>query len=273
MSQAPPQDQSSGHYLTANGLAIYYEEYGPPAGPPLLLLHGGTATIASWQAQIPVFATHFRVIALDSRGHGKTANPAAALTYRLMADDVAAFVQAKPLSKPLVFGYSDGGQVALELGIHYPDLAQALVLGGTAYRFPAQYFAALREFGVDPPEAGPFDFVRLAADQPEWVAELQAAHAQPDQPNNWQRLMTQIAGLWWNVQDYSVADLHQIQVSTLILLGDRDEGVAVEQAVEMYRAIPQAELAILPHANHGQLDAGANQLIADFLRRHSSPAC
>ncbi len=60
------------------------------------------------------------MIVPDSRGHGRTNNPAGTMSYRLFADDMAALVQALGLHKPLIFAYSDGGQVALELGMRYP---------------------------------------------------------------------------------------------------------------------------------------------------------
>lgn len=260
------KDIQQRRYVQANGITIYYEEYGE--GRPLVLLHGGTATLQSWQERIPIFAEHFKVIALDSRGHGKTNNPAGHLSYSLMADDVAAFTQALNLNKPLVFGYSDGGQIALELGMRYPHLASALVLGGTCYRFPEQYFEALRGFGV--PGPGLIDFERLQAEEPDWVQTLQTEHARADNPDYWKALMEQISILWWNVQDYGTEDLQKITAPTLILQGDRDEGVAVEQAVEMYRGIPNAELAVLPNAGHGQLDEISDSIVVDFLKRHAS---
>jgi len=268
MSQTNPTDTQQGRYIEANGLNIYYEEYGK--GEPLILLHGGTATLRSWQEHIPAFAEYYRVIALDSRGHGKTNNPAGELSYSMMADDVAAFSQALNLNKPLVFGYSDGGQIALEMGMRYPDLTNALVLGGACYRFPEQYFEALKGFGVDKPGTAPLDFERMQREAPDWVQYLEAEHARTDDPDYWKILMEQISILWWNVQDYRVEDLQKITAPTLILQGDRDEGVDVEQAVEMYRGIPNAELAVLPNASHGQLGELSNSVVIDFLKRHTT---
>ncbi|HEX8227709.1 MAG TPA: alpha/beta hydrolase [Chloroflexia bacterium] len=268
MSQENQIDTQQGDYIQVEDLNIYYEEYG--RGEPLILLHGGTATLQSWQEQIPVFAEHFRVIAVDSRGHGRTNNPTGELSYGRMSDDVAAFIHALGLDKPLIFGYSDGGQVALELGIRYPQIAGALVLGGTSYRFPPQYFHALEGFGVHRP--GDFDLERLQAEQPEWVEYLKAQHVRADDPDYWRTLMAQTSALWWNVQDYGVEDLQRITAPTLILAGDRDEGVDVEQAVEMYRGIPNAELAVLPNASHGQLGEVANSIVMNFLKRHQRQA-
>src|SRR5215210_8089555 len=113
----------------ANGLDIYYEEHGQ--GKPLLLIHGGALTGESWQPYLAGMTEHYRVITPDSRGHGRTANPTGSMmNFRLLADDMAALVQALALHKPLIYGYSDGGQVALEIGMRYPDLPRALVAGG-----------------------------------------------------------------------------------------------------------------------------------------------
>lgn len=264
MSQTEQLDIQQGRYVQANGLDIYYEEYGQ--GEPLILLHGGTATVQSWRDHIPALAEHFRVIALDSRGHGKTDNPAGELSYSVMADDVASFIRALDLNKPFVFGYSDGGQIALELGMRYPDLANALVLGGTCYRFPEQYFDALKGFGFGTP--GVVDFERMQTEEPEWAEYLKAEHKRPDDPDYLEKLLRQISLLWWNVQDYTVENLKKITAPTLILSGDRDEGVDVEQAVEMYRGIPNSELAVLPNASHGDLGEVSNSIVIDFLKRH-----
>jgi pimeloyl-ACP methyl ester carboxylesterase len=122
-----------GQFVAANGLEMYYEEAG--SGAPLILLHGGTAIGSSWQPHLTALVKHFRVIMPDSRGHGRTNNPDGQLSYRMMADDFAAFAQALGLTKPFIFGYSDGGQTGLEIGMRYPDLAGALIIGGATYQF------------------------------------------------------------------------------------------------------------------------------------------
>jgi pimeloyl-ACP methyl ester carboxylesterase len=68
----------------------------------------------------------------DSRGHGRTDNPSGEISYRVLADDIAALVRALDLHKPMIAGYSDGGQVALEIGLRYPDLPRCLIVGGAS---------------------------------------------------------------------------------------------------------------------------------------------
>lgn len=259
----------SGQFVQANGLDIYYEEYG--SGEPLLLIHGGTFTSQMWQRHIPAFAQHFRVVAPDSRGHGRTRNPTGEFSYRLLADDMAAFAKALELNQPLVCGYSDGGQVALEIGMGYPHLARALVIGAAWYKLSEVYRSFLRELGVEGP-----GIVNLEQTQRQWpdlVERWQGFHASLGGPDYWQKLLRQISTMWWTPLDYTVEDFQKIIAPTLILMGDRDGTIPVEEAVEMYRLIPKAELAIFPNATHFTTLRNAElfqKIVLDFLMRHNS---
>lgn len=248
--------------IEANGITIHYQVSG--AGEALILLHGGTATLDSWAELLPAFAQHFKVYALDSRGHGKTDNPAGTLSYRQMGDDVAAFIAAMHLERPTVMGYSDGGQIALELGVRHAGAARALVLGGTLYKMTPEYFEAIKAWGIDSPDA--MDFEGFEQNASEWVEYLKGAHPRDDDPDYWKTLMQQIGRLWLTPIAYSAEDLGKVSVPTLVALGDRDETIDVEQAVEMYRMLAQGELAIFPNANHettfNQLES---RLVLDFL--------
>ncbi len=259
----------SGQCVQANGLNIYYQECGN--GRPLILLHGGTVTLSMWQPYMPLFAQHFRVITPDSRGHGRTNNPTGKFSYRLMAEDVVAFVQALNLARPLICGYSDGGQIALEFGMGYPGLAAALVVGAAWYKFSETYLNALRGFGFEGP--GAVNIEQMQQTQPEWVEILKTQHPRADDPEYWQTLLTQISTMWWAPLDYTAQDFQKIAEPTLILMGDRDGMIPVEQAVEMYQRVPNAELAILPGATHMSAitDLSMN-IVLDFLLRHSTSA-
>ena len=124
MHQEESLATGAGHYIEANVLDIYYEEYG--SGVPLLLIHGDTLNHNMWEQHIPEFARHFRVIAPDSRAHGRTKNSGAILGYRLLADDSVALIQALGLVRPLMCGSSGGGQIALEMGMNYSGLRRCI---------------------------------------------------------------------------------------------------------------------------------------------------
>ncbi|MER3147013.1 alpha/beta fold hydrolase [Salmonella enterica] len=140
-------------FVEANGIKIHYVEEGE--GPPLLLIHGGGLTAKSWQGLAKEASRYFRVIMPDSRGHGLTNNPQGTFSYDLMTEDMAAFIKALKLEKPLVMGYSDGGMVVLKLTSRYPDLARAAIVGGATHRFATTHYMQGMEifYGKGMPQA------------------------------------------------------------------------------------------------------------------------
>jgi pimeloyl-ACP methyl ester carboxylesterase len=267
MAQIYPIFGPPENFIQANGLNIYHEIHG--VGNPLILLHGGTFTGRMWDDHISAFAQHFQVITMDSRGHGKTDNPVQEISYRTMADDVAAFVQALGLSKPLICGFSDGGQIALEIGMRYPDLTAGLVINAAFYKFSESYLNWIKEFGIDGP--GLVNVKHIEREHPDYVSDLREWHVSQD-PDYWQVLLSQLSTTFLTPLDYTAKDFNRIIVPTLILVGDRDPLVPVEQAVEMYRRITLAELAIGPDVDHGfpwNVELYI-QLVLDFLLRHQN---
>jgi pimeloyl-ACP methyl ester carboxylesterase len=174
------------------------------------------------------------------------------------------------LQRPLVLGYSDGGQIALELGMHYPGLVRALVLGGTQFSFSGAYLEDARALlGIA--EGEEVDSERLEREQPEWVAYLREAHGHVYGPEYWNAYVRQIALLWLTALRYTSQDLGAVTDPVLILSGDCDEGVSTEESVELFRILPNAELTIAPGSDHGFIEAKVglfDALALDFLLRH-----
>jgi pimeloyl-ACP methyl ester carboxylesterase len=259
----------TGQYVQANGLNIYYETAG--SGTPLVLIHGGTVNLSSWAPQMAAFSQHFRVIAFDSRGHGRTTNPDATLSYRLLADDTAALIQALALDRPLVCGYSDGGQVILELGVRYPGLAHGYVIGAATHRWPEGYVAWAKDLGMDGP--GDVDLDRVEREHPGFVNRLRAQQDRFQGADYWKTYLPQLSHMWLGPLPFTPADFQQFDAPALIIVGDRDDAILpVEDAVALYRLIPQAELAIVPGVNHLLPWAKPElftQLTLDFLLRQA----
>jgi len=257
---------AGGKYIEANGLNIYYEEYG--SGKPLILLHGGTQTSASWHEDVPYFTEHFRVITPDSRGHGRTDNPEGELSYRRMAADIAAFIQAKELVKPFILGYSDGGQTTLEIGMCYPGLASALVAGGVYYQLSDSIIQFIRSLGFEGP--GILNLETIQEKDPEMIETMKQVHISSPDPEYWRILLEQTSKMWLTPLNYTIEDFRKITEPILILLGDRDVFSPVEQAVDMYRSIPNAELAVIPGASHSTVISDLTKpIILDYLLRHN----
>ncbi len=125
-------NRPQGERFAVNGIKLYYEIFGK--GEPLLLLHGGAATIESWYAQIPEFAKKYQVIVPDCRGHGRTNDAEGPINFTLMASDLAGLLDHLGLKGVMIVGWSDGGVTAFELAIRHPELVKKIVTFGAHSR-------------------------------------------------------------------------------------------------------------------------------------------
>src|SRR6266496_4599808 len=159
-------------YVPVNGLEMYYEIHGD--GSPLALFHGAMGTIDSCFADlVPALAATRQVVAVELQGHGHTADVDRQLSYRQMAADAAALLQALGIEMADLVGYSMGGAVAVELAMQHPGMVRRIVFaGGTSYRRDGLYPEMLTE-----PESGTDDLTGSVWHQ----AYLQVA---PD-PGRW----------------------------------------------------------------------------------------
>ena len=266
--------------VRANGIDIHYVEAG--AGPPLVLLHGGLITTSPLWSQTPVayqshvatLAKHFHVIAPDQRGSGRTVHDEGEITMSLVADDVAALIDALGLDRPAVCGFSEGGWTATIFAIRHPESVGAVVndagfdcldpeapiftearalLGGSPEATRADPEAAGANFGQDPQMKVVFDMMKADQDSGQG-------------PGHWRRYLTTTFDRWTRWPGYSFADLAQIEVPALVLVGDRDPFCSVEEACRTYRALPLGELAVLPDTKH-EITAEKVAVLTEFIRR------
>ena len=183
-----------------------------------------------------------------------------------MADDLAAFIQVLKLDKPFIFGYSDGGQIALDFGMRYPDVAGALVIGGAWYRFSLEYQAALKNAGFEGP--GKINFETIDKNSfPGWIERMRAAHPNPD-PDYYQTLLNEISILWWTPLNYKQEDFQRIAAKTLVLMAENDEMIPLKEARELTELIPGAELSVISGATHNDVvkeGSQALEIVLNFL--------
>jgi pimeloyl-ACP methyl ester carboxylesterase len=255
--------------VEVDGRRIAWTEAG--AGPPLVLLHGGGLASPMWRFLLPE-AGDFRVVAIDARGHGASTNPDGAFGYPAMAADAASVLDALGLGPAAVMGYSDGGMVALQLALARPDLVRALVIGGATHRFAAteRYADGMEAyFGTRAAGALPeADLDAYAAAWPEAVERMTATHAGDGAPDYWRRLLAAAWPMWTAPTEIPEADLARIAVPALVVLGDRDEFFAVEEAAAPARALPDGRLVVIPGGHAVFRDAAPlfNAVVLDFLR-------
>lgn len=256
------------HEVRCNGLTVHYEDHGD--GPPVVLVHGGLVTgHLMWSSHVPALARDHRVLVPDSRGHGRTDNPDDTLGYDLMADDCAAFIDALGLDRPVVVGYSDGAQIALELGMRHPDRVAGLVLGGVVVEPDEQYRDALAQMGMTEP--GTVDVEQFDRTIPGFLDVIKDLHRHVYGPQYWRRFLDQTSRLWLTLPTYSDEALAAIPVPTLVLAGDCDTA-AMAQSPRLCRALPRSELAVIPGADHGAVERPLfADIVLDFTARHTKP--
>lgn len=217
-------------YAIVNGLKLFYHKEG--SGRPVILLHGNGEDHTIFDVAIRDLARSYTVYALDSRSHGKSA-PVPTLTYREMAEDVAAFIRQQGLEKPALVGFSDGGVVALLVALRWPDLPGRLVVAG----------ANMTPAGIKQP----------------WRTLMRVQNRiSPDPKLDLMLTQPHLAG--WQ--------LTGITAPTLVLAGEKDL-IDENQTRRIARSIPGAKLLILPGETHSSYVVHSDKLypaMANFLR-------
>src|SRR5215208_6456222 len=129
-------NRDAGNFKKINGINLYYEIYG--TGKPLIFLHGNGGSIRGARAKIEYFKKYFKVIAIDSRGHGKSIDTTTKqLTYLQMTSDIKVLLDSLNIDSAFVQGQSDGGILGLLLAINFPGKISKLATYG-ANMFPGK---------------------------------------------------------------------------------------------------------------------------------------
>jgi pimeloyl-ACP methyl ester carboxylesterase len=229
---ALPDADKWGH-VEHEGARIWYTVYG--SGPPVILLHGGFGNGENWGHQLPaLIAGGYRVVLIDSRGHGRSTRDARPLTYELMASDVLTVMDALHLEKAAVVGWSDGATTALVLAMKDPArVAGVFFFGGNMHTSGVKQIS-----GQNPIISRIFgrhvkDYARLSATPGEFKAFAEAVELMMKTDPN-----------------YSAEDMAGIRVPVTIVQSAHDEFIMREHAEYLALSIPEAKLLVLPEVSH-----------------------
>jgi pimeloyl-ACP methyl ester carboxylesterase len=238
-------------YAPVNGLRIYFEIHGvaQPAQPPLVLLHGGGDTIqTSFGRILPALARERQVIAFEQQGYGHTADIAdRPFSFEQSADDTAALLEYLHIEKADLFGFSNGGTIALQVAIRHPKVVRKLVVASALVKRDGAY-SWLWDV---------MDNAKLE-NMPQ---ELQEAYLKvAPQPENLRMMHDKAAQRVRDFKDIPADAIRSIAAPTLVVVGDADV-IRPEHAVEIFRLLPHAQLAILPGTDHMQVMARTRWLV------------
>jgi pimeloyl-ACP methyl ester carboxylesterase len=240
-----PTPAKSG-YAPINGIKIWYAIFG--RGAPVILLHGGLANANYWGELVPALAPRYRVVVMDSRGHGRSSRDARPFGYDLMASDVLALMDFLKIDKTPVIGWSDGAIIGLDIAIRHPERLSKL------FAFAANSDPS----GVKDVNQSPVftSFIARARQEYEKLSPT---------PTEYDVFLTQITKMWETQPNWTGDDLANIKVPTWIVDADHDEAIKRENTLFMADHIPDSGLLIEPRVSHFAFLQDAQQFNADVL--------
>lgn len=200
-------------------IQLHYTEKG--AGEPLILLHGNGENHGYFVHQIDYFSKKYRVIAIDTRGHGKSPRGDAPFTIRQFAEDLHEFMRAHQIGRANILGFSDGGNIALVFALKYPACVDRLILNG----------ANLSAEGVKPS-------VQIPITVGYKIARAFAGKNQKARAN------AEMLGLMVNDPNVAVESLESLDVRTLVIAGTKDM-IKASHTRLIAEHLPNAELAFI----------------------------
>jgi pimeloyl-ACP methyl ester carboxylesterase len=225
-----------GKYADLGDAKIYYEEYGK--GEPLILMHGNNGSIADFYQQIPFFSKYYRVIAIDTRGQGRSTDlTKKEYSYQEFADDLLKITQQLKLDKVNILGWSDGGNTGLIFNAEHPELVAKLITIG----------ANLNPLGVKE------EVIQMFKQQ-------RSANEGKDQ---------RLVKLMLNHPNITAEQLAKIKNPTLIIAGANDV-IKEEHTRSIHNFIKNSELQIIPNATHYvpfEQPEKLNELVLKFLKK------
>jgi pimeloyl-ACP methyl ester carboxylesterase len=230
----------AGHYLRVDDANIYYETYGS-GGTPLVLLHGGLhGYIDEFGDLIGALSKNRRVIAIATRGHGKSDLGSKRFSYALNASDALAVIRHETRDSVDVLGFSDGAITSYALASAHPELIRRLVAIGGPRKVGDWTLSAQQELR----KAKPSDVER---DSPQFVSDRKKLMPQPER---WLELNERLNAMWAAPLYVTDRQIQSIRAPTLILAGDHDAYNRIAKTVELFQLLPKGELAIIPGCGH-----------------------
>ena len=236
-----------------DGVPIWYEEQGDPAGPPLVALHGGILTFhRSFDDVLPWLSEGRRVIGVELQGHGHTPDTGRAMSIERFADDVAELIDRVAGGGPVdVWGYSLGALTATSLAVRHPATVRRLVLAASN----------IRSDGYHPEITAPEqDDPRLPTEEEfaAWKADYEAVAPNPD---GLLPFLERLQPVVHDLVGWTADEIRSITASTFLVIGDQDF-VRLDHAAEMLDLFPDCRLAVLPATRHTEVMQRTNELRA-----------
>ena len=238
-------------FAKLNGIQIAYTDEG--TGLPLLFIHGFPLNRGAWSHQVEAFKSRYRVIVPDLRGFGESGSSKGPVSMDRFAEDIWALAQHLGLGPTILAGHSMGGYVALAIARTYPAMLRGLALVGTKAGMDSAEAASARRLTAEKVQREGASVVvdamapkMLSASNTESrkVASVRACMA----PANSEGIIGALLGMAVRPDAHDVLD--KIRVPTLVIAGSDDSVIPPLESAALAKAIPDAQLRIIPGAGH-----------------------
>ena len=258
---------------TVNGIDTYYEIHGKPGAPWLAFSHSLACSVRMWDGQIDALKDRFRILAYDTRGHGRSSAPAGPYTLEAMADDLRALLSHLDIQRLHFVGLSMGGMIGQTFALKYPGLFISLTLADTTSRYPAEAAPLWQERIRTAETKGMQPLVEATLQR--WFTEpYRRSHAAEVKKIADAILATPVAGYAGCCAAIpkinATARLKEIQCRVLVICGDQDPGTPPAMAREIHENVPGSKLVLIPNAAHLsniEQPAAFNRALEDFLTK------
>lgn len=249
-------------FMRANGINQYYERAG--AGPPLVLIHGAFLDLHTWDPQVRPFSERFETLRYDLRGHGKTgASRKSNYSIDLLADDLAALLDALGVTRTALCGLSLGGMVAQSFAVKDPTRLSALILADTAVSVRLTLMDKLQRYVLFPKWVmqltlrilGVEAFVRFSF----WWAQKTRSEAWLGRNEATRKFIydcmlamdeEEYRKIYDAIYDFDLLELETIRAPTLVLNGEHESGSVTRHTQEILRRVQNANAVSVPQAGH-----------------------
>jgi pimeloyl-ACP methyl ester carboxylesterase len=218
--------------ISIDSAKIFYAEFGE--GPPVILLHGGLANSNYWGHQVPGLARNFRVVVMDTRGHGKSTFVATPFTYRALASDVIGLMDFLHIDKAAIVGWSDGAIVGLEMAMTYPERTNRVFAFGANSNLS----------GINPKGSATPVFQQYVARTANEYRDISP------NPTKYRDLSAQLYKMWKSEPNYTTDHLQKIQCPVVVSDGEYDEIILRTHLLDLSKSIRGSKLVIEPGVSH-----------------------
>ena len=216
-------------------------------GDALLLLHGGLSQTSHFDYTVlPAVENTHHVFGYDRTGHGYTGDREGSMHFQFQFEEAVAYLEDVVKSPAHLIGHSDGAIIALMVAMHRPDLVKSVVLFGGLFHFSGT---------LPMPE---FDGNISDEDRAEY------ALTSPDAPETLEAKIRKMFSIWYSEPAYTAEDVAKVKCPALVLVGD-DDVIAHNHTIEMFEALPQGQLAVIPGTSH-QANKEKPEIFQMFIR-------